>query len=117
MCLENYTFINTNCVTNQRHGGVGLFYKNTLPIKVRHDLSFPESIVIEIKAKRKSVFYTFLYRSPAFNHNSPEFEQFLQNFEHLYQNIRAEKPLSMFFAGDFNAHSSSWWPGGSNTPE
>ena len=35
-------------ITNSRYGGVGLFYKNSLPIKIRNDLSFDESIVIEL---------------------------------------------------------------------
>ena len=115
--LENYTFINANSATNQRHGGVGLFYKNSLPLKVREDLSFAESIVIELKFRRKSIFYTILYRSPAFSHNSPEFVEFLNNFKKLHTEISAEKPLAMLFTGDFNAHSMSWWPAGNNTPE
>ena len=61
---------------------MGFFYKNNLPIKVRTDLSFPESIVVELKFKRKSVFYTTLYRSPSFNHDSPEFELFLDNLNY-----------------------------------
>ena len=115
--LENYTFINSNSTMNTRRGGVGLFYRNNLPLKVRNDLSFPECIVVELIIKRKSLFFTTLYRSPAFNHNSPEFDLFVENFKNLYNNIHAEKPLAIFFSGDFNAHSISWWPGGNNTPE
>ena len=33
--------------TNVRNGGVGLFYKNSLPIKIRNDLANDESIVVE----------------------------------------------------------------------
>ena len=58
------------------HGGVGLFYKNTLPLKHRDDLSFDESIVVELKFGRKKIFFTVLYRSPASKHGSPEFERF-----------------------------------------
>ena len=45
---NEYTFISANKANNARHGGVGLFYKNDLPLKVRKDLSFEESIVIEL---------------------------------------------------------------------
>ena len=79
--LDNYTFINANNAANQRHGGVGLFYKNSLPLKVRDDLSFAESIVIELKFRRKSIFFTILYRSPASSHNSPEFAKFLNDLQ------------------------------------
>ena len=115
MLLGNYTFLNSNSTSNNRRGGVGLFYRSNLPIKVRDDLSFPECIVVELKVKRKSLFYTTLYRSPASNHNSPEFNLFLENLKNLYSKIRAEKPLAMFFSGDFNAHSVSWRPEGKTT--
>ena len=48
---------------------------------------------------------------------SPEFEDFLHNFEDLYTKIKSENPYAMFFAGDFNGHSQLWWPGGDTTPE
>ena len=38
--LNDYTFVHSNNPTNTRHGGVGLFYKKSLPIKFRNDLSF-----------------------------------------------------------------------------
>ena len=115
--LNDYTFVSANNPTNTRHGGVGLFYKNSLPVVVRNDLSFNESIVLELKFGRKRLFFTILYRSPANNHLSPEFQTFLLNFENLYSKIKAENPLAMFFTGDFNAHSQLWWPGGDTTHE
>ena len=94
-----------------------LFYKNSLPVKIRNDLSFDESIVVELKYGRKKIFFTVLYRSPAFNHISPEFQAFLSNFENLYSNIQAENPFATFFTGDFNAHCQSWWLHGNTTTE
>ena len=46
--LIEYTFVHSKNPTNTRHGGVGLFYKNYRPIMIRNDLSFDESIVIEL---------------------------------------------------------------------
>ena len=80
-------------------------------------MSFDESIVVQLNFGRKKIFFTILYRSPAFNHISPEFQAFLLNFENLYSSIKAESPLAMFFTGDFNAHSQFWWPDGDTTPE
>ena len=115
--LNVYTFVSANNPTNTRHGMVGLFYKNSLPVVVRNDLSVNESIVLELKFGRKKLFCTILYRSPANNHLSPEFQTFLLNFENLYSKIKAENPLAIFFTGDFNAHSQLWWPGGDTTQE
>ena len=94
-----------------------VFYKNSLPVVLRNDLYFDETIVVELKFGRKRVFFTILYRSPASNHNSPEFQSFLTNFENLCSNMRSENPFAMFFTGDFNAHSQFWWPNGDTSLE
>jgi exonuclease III len=57
--LNDYTFITANHPDNVTHGGVGLFYKNTLPLKRREDLSFDETIVVELKFGRKKYFSRF----------------------------------------------------------
>ena len=69
------------------------------------DLSFEESIVVKLKFARKSIFFTVLYRTTAFNHTSPEFQAFLINFENLYSKIKTEIPFAIFVTGDFNVHS------------
>ena len=115
--LDEYTFVPVNNPTNTRRGGVGLFYENSLPLIIRNDLSFDESIVVEVKFGRKKIFFTVLYRSPATDHNSPNFQAFLTDFGNLYAKIKAENPFATFFTGDFNAHSQYWWPDGDTTPE
>ena len=94
--LDDYTFLPANNPANVRHGGVGLLFKNSLPVIVRNDLSFDESIVIELKFGRKKIFFIVLYRSPAFYHNSLEFQAFLSNFRSLHSNIQGETPFAMF---------------------
>ena len=54
--LNDYTFLSANHPDNVSHGGVGLFYKNSLPLKHRKDLSFDECIVVELKFGRKKYF-------------------------------------------------------------
>ena len=49
--------------------------------------------------------------------NTPEFEKNLSDFENLYINISKNRPDACFFAGDFNAHSLSWWPHGDTNAE
>jgi len=115
--LSDYTFVSANKPNNTRHGGVGIFFKNSLAVSVRNDLSFEESIVLELTFGRRKIFFTVLYRSPFFKRGSPEFQDFLLKFEELHSKIKAENPFVMFFTGDFNAHSTSWWPNGDNNPE
>ena len=115
--LNEYTFLSANHPDNVSHGGVGLFYKNSLPLKHRKDLSFDETIVVELKFGRKKIFFTVVYRSPSVKYNSPDFEGFLQNFKTLHSNIQAENPYANFYTGDFNGHSQNWWTDGDTTPE
>ena len=115
--FKDYTFVQANNPNNSRHGGVGLFFKNSLPAIVRNDLSFDESVVIELKLGRKKIFFSVLYRSPASIHSTPEFRAFLTNFKHLHSNIQAENPFATFFTGDINAHSQLWWSDGDSTNE
>ena len=79
--FDDYTFVPANKQGNTRHGGVGLFYKNSLPAIVRNDLSFDESIVVELKFGRKQIFFTVLYRNPSIKYTSPEFCAFLSNYK------------------------------------
>ena len=115
--LNDYKFIPANHPDNVSHGGVGLFLKNSLPAKHREDLSFEQSIVIELKFGRKKIFFTVLYRSPSHKRGSPEFETFMRNFRNLYTIIEAENHYASFFTGDFNGHSEFWWPEGDTNAE
>ena len=115
--LDEYTFVPVNNPANTRRGGVGLFFKNSFPVVIRNDLSFEESIVAELKFGRKKMFFTILYRSPAFDHNPPNVQAFLSDFNNLYAKTKAENPFAAFFTGDFNAHFKFWWPDGNTTTE
>ena len=62
--LESYTFLTCNNPKNVKHGGVGLFYKDSLAIKIRDDIPFDETLVIEIMInKKKDIFYCFVQKS------------------------------------------------------
>ncbi len=94
--LNEYSFLPANHPDNVSHGGVGLFYKNSLPLKPRPDLAFDESIVVELKFGRKKIFFTVLYRSPSIHYSNPEFQNFIDDFENLYTNIKLKIHLLPF---------------------
>ena len=96
---------------------MGIFYKDTLPLKIRSDLSFDECIVAELRFGRKKIFFTALYRNPMHKVNSPDFHNFVANFTELHAKILSEKPYFIIFTGDFNAHSAQWWPHGDSNNE
>ena len=82
--IKGYCFFSSNHPSGDKKGGVGIFYKETLPLKIRHDLSFDECIVAELIFGRKKIFFTVLYRNPINKANTPEFVDFIQKFEGLY---------------------------------
>ena len=61
----------------------------------------------ELIFRHTKFFFTVLYRNPIHKVDTPEFENFVQNFKDLYQN---EDPYTTLVIGDFNAHSLNWWP-------
>ena len=77
--------------------GVGIFYQESLPLKIRKDLSFNESIVCELIFGHKHIFFTVLYRNPQKKVNSEEFNSFLENFNNLHDQIKKPKTLRHVF--------------------
>ena len=103
--------------SGNKHGGVGIFYKDTLPLIIRDDLAFNECIVSELRFGKKKIFHTVMYRSPSDKADSIEFENFVKNFENLHTKLLNENPFAMFFTGDFNAHCLNWWSDGDSNHE
>ena len=94
--LPGYKFHACNHPDGDRSGGVGIFYKETLPLRIRQDLSFDESIVTEMIFGHKKIFFTVLYRNPQSKAHSTEFNSFLENLDNLYLKIKDEKPYATF---------------------
>ena len=100
-----------------QNGGVGIFYKEQLPLRIRTDLCFDECLVSELQFEQKKIFFTVLYRNPSSKANTPQFTKFLNHFKDLYNKISKENPFSTFYTGDFNAHSQQWYPDGDTNNE
>ena len=90
---RDIAFFSSDHPSGDKKGGVGIFYKEYLPLKIRNDLSFDECIVVELIFGNKKLFFTVLYRNPIYKTDSPEFANFVKIFEQLYMNILNEKPF------------------------
>ena len=73
ICCQAIFITHVTTLVARKKGGVGIFYKDTLPIKIRSDLSFDECIVAELHFGRKEIFFNVLYRNPIHKASSPEF--------------------------------------------
>ena len=113
--IQGYEMIRCDFPGNLKRGGVCVYYRDDLPLKLRYDLSnLDQCIVLEMRVKSSRCFITCVYRS--LNDSDDEEEQFCQNFESSCSNIALENPIASFILGDINAKSDNWWqPGGSNS--
>ena len=92
-------------------GGVCLYYNENLPIVNRTNMTdVGETIVAEIKLKRKKIFFVLSYRSPS-KSSAIEEENYCKKMQALLDNINKEKPSAVILTGDFNARSPLFWQG------
>ena len=105
--LEGYKLVRADHPNNVKRGGVCIYYKESLPVRVINLPYLQEALLLELNDQNKKIIISSLYRSPS--QNSEEFESFLTNFEHLLSDINARKPSVSVILGDFNARSTSWW--------
>ena len=115
--LPGYIYHPLNNPDGSRNGGVGIFYKDTLPLRIRDDLSFDECLVTELIFGHKRIFFTVFYRNPKHDASSTGFADFLLNFQNLSNAIAQEKPYAKFFTGDVNGHTQAWYPEGDTNAE
>ena len=79
-----------------------------------NNLAFNECIVVELKLARKKILFTVIYRNSSNKADSPEFNNFLTDFENMCSRIRNENPHTVLIAGGFNGHCRRWPEGDSN---
>ena len=113
--IEGYNLVRADHPDDIKRGGVCIYYKESLPVRVINLPFFNEGLLLEMSYKKTKVFVSVIYRSPS--QNSNEFQSFLTNLENFFIDINKRKPLLSVVTGDFNARSSSWWPNDINTTE
>ena len=70
-------------------------------------------LLCEVNVKGQVGFIIVSYLSPT--QTSPQFDDFLSNFEKLFDDVQIFQPSFTVILGDFNARSKSWWSGDSTT--
>ena len=113
--IEGYKVIRVDHPDNIKRGGVCIYYKESLPVRVINTTYFKEALLLEMSCNSKNVMVSVIYRSP--NQSNDEFEVFLSNFQMLLDEINNRKPSLSVITGDFNAGCSSWWSNDINTTE
>ena len=113
--MEGYKLIRADHPNNIKRGGVCIYYKESLPVRVISIPYFNEALLLEMSCNNKKVMVSVIYRSPS--QTNDEFDTFLSNFQMLLNDINNRKPSLSVVTGDFNSRCSSWWSNDINTRE
>ena len=113
--IDGYNLIRADHPDNIKRGGVCIYYKESLPVRVLSTPYLKEALLLEMTDNNKKIIVSVIYRSPS--QSNREFNSFLSSFEQLLSEISKRKPTVSIITGDFNARSSNWWSNDTNTLE
>ena len=89
---------------NIKRGGVCIYYKISLPLKIKNIHYLEQCINFEIKIKDKPCNFISLYRSS--NQSQDGIELFIKNLKCNLDSVMVNNPFLIVILGDFNAKSS-----------
>ena len=113
--IDGYNLIRADHPDNIKRGGVCIYYKESLPVRVLSSPYLKEALLLEMIDNNKKIIVYVIYCSPS--QSNREFNSFLSSFEQLLSEISKRKPTVSIITGDFNARSSNWWSNDTNTLE
>ena len=113
--LDISGLIRSDHPSNSKRGGVCIYYKNFLPLKVCDISLLDECIKSELKMGDKFCRFVALYRSPS--QTQDDFLFFSQNFGLTLEKLSENNPYLLVAIGDFNAKHRHWYSQDTNTFE
>ena len=102
--ISGYYLIRSDEPSNIKHGGVCIYYKNFLPLKVTDVLLLEECIAFDLIISNKLCSFVALYRSPS--QSQDDFAAFSDNLEMTLDFVSKKNPFLLVVLGDFNAKLS-----------
>ena len=113
--MEGYNLIRADHPDNIKRGGVCLYFKKGLALRKIELSHITECLLCEVNVKVQVGSTIVGYRSPS--RTSSQFDDFLSNFEKLFDDVQTFQPPFRVILGDFIAWPKSWWSGDSATME
>ena len=107
--ISGYKLTRSDHLSSKR-GGVCIYYKNFLSLKVCDVSLLDECIKFELK-----IGFVALYRCPS--QTQDDFLLFSQNFELTLEKLSENNPYLLAAIGDFNAKLRHWYSEDTNTLE
>ena len=113
--ISEYYLIRSDHLSNNKHGGICIYYKSFLPLKLTGVCLLDECIAFDLIISNKLCSFVALYRSPS--QYQDDFATFSDNFEMTLDLVSMKNPFLLVVLGDFNAKLSQWHDKDSNTFE
>ena len=113
--ISGYIMYRVDHPSDVKRGGVCIYYKTMLPLKVLSTNFLQECINFEVCIGNKICRFIHLYRAPS--QFQDEFHDFLRNLEMNLDDSFNSNPFLTIAIGDFNAKSKNWSEGDRSTIE
>ena len=106
LVIQGYNLVRCDHPTNSKRGGVCVYYKDSLPLKITDIQYLQECINFHLIISDRLCHFIMLYRSP--NQSHDEFNSFIKSLELNLDKATTYNPFLVVALGDFNAKSCNW---------
>ena len=113
--IPGYHLFRADHPSNTKRGGVCIYYRNSLPLKILNIQHLHECINFEIRIGGKLCRFVSLCRSPSQSQN--DFESFAKNFGLNIYTSTAHNTFLNVVLSNFNVKSNLWFKGDKTTYE
>ena len=113
--ILRYDLFRADHPSNTKPGGVCIYHRNSLPLKILNIQYLHECINFEIRIGGKLCRFISLYHLPC--QSQDDFKSFVDNFELNIDTATANHTFLTVIPGDFNAKSNLWCKGNKTTHE
>ena len=113
--IPGYIMYRVDHPSDVKRGGVCIYYKTILPLKILSTNFLQECINFEVCIGNKICRFIHLYRTPS--QSQDEFHDFLRNLGMNLDDSFNSNPFLTTVIGDFNAKSKNWSEGDRSTIE
>ena len=106
LIIDGYKLLRADHPSDTKRGGVCIYHKESMSVKVLNLSHLPECLVCEVSIHNEKGYFVTLYQSPSQSHDC--FQNFLKEFEKLLSSATKKKSDFTLIVGDFNARSTTW---------
>ena len=113
--IPGYNLVRSDHPSNNKRGGVWIYYKASFPLRVIDICFLQECIIFEVMIGDKQCNFVALYRSPSQDQDKSDF--FSKNLEITLDKLALSNPFMRVVIGDLNEKSKNWHPSDRTTFE